>query len=86
MYRELFESVNVLDPDDEVHLFCLHYVFIPRINRHLQSWKDAWMKHPIRSEHNLTPEQLWTSGLQNIALSGNHVAKEVFEEMADVSV
>lgn len=84
MYRELFlhlESVNVLDPDDEVHLFCVHNVFIPCINRHLQSGKDT-----IRSEHNLTPEQLRTSGLQNIALSENHVAKEVFEEIADGSV
>ena len=42
------------------------------------------MKHPLRSEHNMTPEQLWTSGLQNIAYSGSHIAREVFEDISEV--
>lgn len=88
-YRELFyhlESVNMLDPDNNLNLFCLHTVFIPRINRHLKCWMEAWVKHPMRSEHNLTPEQMWTSGLQRIAGSCSHVAKEVFELMEEVSL
>ena len=87
-YRGLFyhlESVSMLDPDDELYLFCLHYIFIPRINRHLKSWKEAWDKHPMRSEHNLSPEQLWTSGLLRIAGSNSHIANEVFEDIAEVS-
>ena len=79
------ESVSMLDPINELHLFCLHTVYIPRINRHLQSWREAWAKHPMRSEHNLSPEQLWTSGLQRIATSNSHIANEVFEAIEEVS-
>ena len=87
-FHDLFyhlESVGMLDPMNDLHLFCLHTVFIPRINCHLESWKQAWAKHPMRSEHNLSPEQLWTSGLQRIARSTSHIAREVFEQIGDVS-
>lgn len=65
-YHDLFsslEGVNMLDHDYDLQIFCLHTVYIPQINRHLQLWKDAWIKHPLRSEHNFTPEQLWTYDL-----------------------
>ena len=89
LYYSLFhylEGINILDIDNDLHLFCLHYVFIPRINRHLEMWRQAWIKHPLRSEHNMTPEQLWTSGLQNIAYSGSHIAREVFEDISEVNL
>ena len=38
-YHGLFkhlELVDALDPNDDLHIFCLHFVYIPRINRHLQ--------------------------------------------------
>lgn len=88
-YSRLFsymESIEMLDPNDEVHLFCLHTVFLPRINRHLKCWKDAWIKHPMRSEHGMSPEQLWVSGLQHIAGSSSTIAKEVFEILEEVSI
>ena len=87
-FRELFyhlEALGMLDPDNEIHLFCLHFIFIPRINRHLTTWREAWAKHPMRSEHNFSPEQLWISGLQRIAGSGSLVANEVFEDLNEVS-
>ena len=40
---ELFHDLmNYLKtyPVDEIHLFCLHFVYVPRINRHLESWKQ----------------------------------------------
>ncbi len=42
------------------------------------------MKHPMRSEHNFSPERLWTAGLQSIASTGSLIAKEVFENLRDV--
>ena len=39
LYHDLFnhlESQYLLDPDNEVHIFCLHHVYVPRINRHLE--------------------------------------------------
>ena len=54
---------NLLDPDDDVHLWCLHLVYLPMINKHLQTWKAAWIHHPIRTEKNKSPMQLSISGL-----------------------
>ena len=77
-------SHGIVDPDDDVHLFSLHTVFLPRINKHLELWRKAWIKHPLRTEHNLSPEQLWTVGFQKIAGSSHHIAKEVFEDLSEV--
>ena len=66
LYSDLFhhmEGINILDPVNETHLFCLHYVYLPRINNHLQQWKDAWINHPLRTANNLSPIQLWTEGM-----------------------
>ena len=66
LYYKLFwfmEEVNVLDVENEYHLFCLHYIFVDRINASLDKFKNAWNCHPLSSEGNLTPTQLWTIGL-----------------------
>ena len=66
IYYSLFhflEESDHLDLTDEVHLFCLHYVFKPRINQHLKQFADGWDNHPIRTARNRTPNQLWIRGL-----------------------
>ena len=38
LYYDLFhhlEATGALDPTNELHLFCLHFIFVPRINRAL---------------------------------------------------
>jgi len=56
------EECGLLDPTNECHRFCLHYVFLPRINRALYIFKLAWNSHRIRTVHNATPQQLFTDG------------------------
>ena len=66
LYYNLFylmEEEGVLDPDNFIHLFCLHYVFLKRINCSLREFSNAWNRHPMESEHGLSPEQLWITGL-----------------------
>ena len=58
-------------------------VFIPVLNNHLISWKDAWINHPLRSEKNKTPMQLWIQGLNNISDTDSTVAREIFQEGED---
>lgn len=57
------ESQALLDVDNEVHMFCLHYVFMQRINNCLGMFTDAWNNHNLSSEGNLSPMQLWIIGL-----------------------
>ena len=46
----LWEALGILDPVDEVDLFVLHCVYLPRINRSLKEFMRAWNLHPIRQK------------------------------------
>ena len=66
LYYNIFyylESMGELDVDNEVHMFCLHYVFLSKINQSLEAFQEAWNNHPMQSEHNLSPNQLWLQGI-----------------------
>lgn len=60
---QYLEMHNMLDADDETHIWCLHMVYLPMINQHLETWKASWVHHPLRTESNKSPMQLWISGL-----------------------
>uniref|UniRef100_A0A8C9ZNM5 Integrase core domain-containing protein n=1 Tax=Sander lucioperca TaxID=283035 RepID=A0A8C9ZNM5_SANLU len=76
LWRDLFMSVtgvyynilhsledeHLLDISNVLHIFCCHYVFLPRIQASLDVFSDAWDNHPIRTEQNLTPNKLWQVG------------------------
>ena len=67
LYYNLFnymENIGILDVDNDLHLFALHYVFIARINSSLIQFKNAWNNHPLSSVSHLSPYQLWISGEQ----------------------
>ena len=61
-YKNLFyylEQHRLLDPLNESDLYALHYVYLPRINRALSEFQHQHNYHPLRTEHNLTPMQLF---------------------------
>lgn len=57
------ESNDLLNIDDELHMFCLNYVFQKRIDVAIQKFKDAWNNHPLSTESNKSPNQLWVQGI-----------------------
>ena len=65
-----WKSSGVLDITNPVHMFILHYVYLPRINAAIENLVDAWNKHPIRTERNCTPEQIWSNGMTNWVSQG----------------
>ena len=72
MYYDLFqhmENTFILDPGNDVHIFYLHYVYLPRINESLRVFADGWNNHPLSSQSNLSPLQLWVSGLSRRSTS-----------------
>ncbi|XP_057689327.1 uncharacterized protein LOC130914295 isoform X2 [Corythoichthys intestinalis] len=73
------ESQGLLNPDDEIHIYALHWSFLPHIQSHLEFFMDGWNHHTLRTERNQSPLQLWTlnqraehesSQTQNMALTG----------------
>ncbi len=43
----MMEVSNILDPDIESHFMTLHYVYQPRIQESLNSFRTAWNNHGI---------------------------------------
>ena len=65
-YFNLFsymEDQNILDPENATDLFALNFLFVPIINKKLSSFVEAWNHHPLSTEGNLTPMQLYVSNL-----------------------
>ena len=53
------ESREQLDPLSEVDLFCLHWMYVPRVNHCHQQFTQSWNNHPLSTERNWTPNQLF---------------------------
>ena len=82
MYYNLFytrENDGLLNPDSETDLFCLHYVYLQRISHSLGQFLNGWNAHPVSTENNLSPNQLWIRGLLEIANSNNRIAQDVWQ-------
>ncbi|XP_031172966.1 uncharacterized protein LOC116062437 [Sander lucioperca] len=56
---------QLLDVSSTEDLFCVHMVFLPKLEMDLEHFVEGWNHHPIRTENNRTPEQLWQLGLMN---------------------
>ena len=73
LYYKLFyylESEGLLDANNEYHLFALHYIYKPRLNKSLNEFRNAWNSHPVRTEHNQSPSQLFNAGALSLRRSG----------------
>ncbi|KAL1020937.1 hypothetical protein UPYG_G00006640 [Umbra pygmaea] len=83
VYYELLHSLEedcLLDPSNSLHLFSAHYIFVPRLQRDLDTFAQGWDNHAMRTEQNLTPNQLWTIGL----LQHPATAPENLEDIQDL--
>ena len=80
LYYRLFyflESQQLLDPLNEIHLYTLHYVYLPWIGHALDIFREGWNHHSIRTENNLTPHQLYARGTLTMHSSGLSALDEV---------
>lgn len=52
----------MLDPSNELHLFALQFVYVPRFNLTLQLFAHGHNRAAISTERGKSPLQLWISG------------------------
>lgn len=67
LFSEIFfymERSGRADRYNLLHLYAMRFVFCPRINRALEEFTNQWNNHPVRTEHNATPNMMWIRGLQ----------------------
>lgn len=53
------ESQGALDVNNDTDIFCLHCVYLPRINKAIDEFVAAHNSYRISTENNRTPEQLF---------------------------
>ncbi len=83
LYYHLFylmEDSGILDIEDEVKLFSLHYVYLPRINQKIYDFVETWNVHPLTSSNCHSPLQLWIRGMLDNLHSGHTAVNGVFSE------
>lgn len=64
-FKDIFqymEEQQILDPLDSVHLYCLHLIFLPRINQALSEFVSQYNHHPTRTANNKSPLQQFVLG------------------------
>ncbi|KAL3059235.1 hypothetical protein OYC64_011203 [Pagothenia borchgrevinki] len=57
------EEEGLLDISNTLHIFLVHFVFLPRLRSNLHTFTEGWNHHPLRTEGNMTSQQLWQLGL-----------------------
>ena len=70
LFYDLFymlEDEKMLDACNNVDLYALHYVFVPRINNRLKVFQRAYSHHPLRTARNRSPLQMWMSGFAQVS-------------------
>ena len=79
LYYRLFyflEYQGSLNPVNEYHLFALQYVFLPWLNKYMDSFMKSWNNHSFYTEHGHSPNQLFTAGILMSQLS---TSRELFD-------
>ena len=59
------ESIFILDRTNFIDILCIDTIFLPRIQRALDEFRDGWNHHPLSTAKNKTPYQLWMEGMMN---------------------
>jgi hypothetical protein len=60
-YKQIFirlEERHRINFCDEDAIYCLHYLFLTRINQDLQRYIRVWNNHKLSTEHNRSPNEL----------------------------
>ena len=78
----LLEELGTLDTLNDQHMFCLQYVFIPRINALLTAFANGWNSHGLGTVSGKSPRQLYTEGLLTMMRQGEE-ANHLFSPSSD---
>ncbi|CAB1342402.1 unnamed protein product [Coregonus sp. 'balchen'] len=65
VYHDLItflETEQIININNEVHLWALHFVFLSRVNRDLALFPSQWNHHGLRTEQRQSPLQFFVSG------------------------
>ena len=79
------EQRGLFDASNEIHMYCLHLVYVKLINKALDEFVGQWNNHPVSTECNFSPNQLWVRGMLELRNSGYSAVSSVVEGQNTVS-
>ncbi|KAL4009537.1 hypothetical protein ACER0C_003389 [Sarotherodon galilaeus] len=85
VYCDLFhhlEEEGIIDIDNEMHLWALHYIYLPRINRDLKDFTQQWNNHGLRTERHLSPLQIFVRGSLQQQGRASTAMQDIFQTRA----
>ena len=80
------EDSGLLDSSDDRDIFSLHYVYIPRIQHNLDSFRDTYSHHKLSTENSMTPNQLWIMGMAQLNTDSSSVEGSIENVDADYGI
>ncbi|CAH0748589.1 unnamed protein product [Bemisia tabaci] len=86
-FRRIFrhlEHADVLSQLSVLDLLCLIYVYFPRIQKSLDSFRNLWNNHGLRTAHNATPNELWLLSLRQLSSEEDVFELELVPEFLDL--
>ena len=75
------EREGIFDPLNETDMFCLQYIYLPRINRRLTEFTVAHNNHSVSTESNNSPAQLFWLNLHLTAFRGGRSSDDAWRGM-----
>lgn len=66
VFKNIFlhlKQIGLLSRTNDIDLFALHFVYIPRINNALAQFIETFNNHGLSTVRGLSPHQLWISGI-----------------------
>ncbi len=82
-FNSQLESEGTLNPSDDVDIFCLHFVATKLLVDTVNGFVRGWNAHPISTESNFTPNQLFVIGLLRLKNSGIYHEELVQNDMTN---
>ncbi|KAK1172466.1 hypothetical protein AOXY_G5049, partial [Acipenser oxyrinchus oxyrinchus] len=74
------EEHNILDSLNELHLFSLHYMYLPRIQRATTEFESQWNNHGLSTQGGHSPLQLWHIGVLQQPGSNHPAIDGIFDQ------
>lgn len=86
-FKEIFlnmEEQECLDITANLDMFCLSYVFMPRIKERLKNFVSWWNNRRVRTMHQRSPNQVWSISMMEqglLSACDSHLVTTVDDEL-----
>ncbi|KAK6492728.1 hypothetical protein HHUSO_G2116, partial [Huso huso] len=88
-FKDIFcfmEQNLLFDSNSELDIFCLHYVYMPRITAAANEFVTQWNSHRLSTVNNVSPLQKWHAGILSSGDTTNSLGLSNFHSLAQLDL